>query len=215
VANLTGLGYVGLKEGWGASALLLAPLVPLVEAYRAYAAVAFARPGALLSREAAARADRSSRRARDGAGGGGGGGLLPPAWVSFDPNLYRQPALDQTPLRATYGGAPPRSRKSDATRGGHGGDSEREEEEDGDEEEDEDQDQDEEDGKDGQANGLKTQGGGAVEMAGAVAALAERPSRDMHATFSSPLLQLVSEGSGSVPVTTYRSTGTGPVSCLL
>jgi len=109
VANLTVLGYVVLKKGWGASTLLLAPLVPLIEGYRAYSSAAFRRPGALLSREAAARADRGfvplgSSTGVNGveAGSGADGdrsahiGLgAPPVWASFDPDLYRQPALER------------------------------------------------------------------------------------------------------------------------
>ena len=54
LANLTMLGYVGIKEGWAQFAILL-PLLPIVELFRSYTNTAYARQMTVLSREGALR----------------------------------------------------------------------------------------------------------------------------------------------------------------
>ena len=103
-ANITFVGYLGIKNGWSQAALVFC-LLPLVEGYRYYAEKAYGARVAVLSREAAVEIDQRyvapSLPLEAGTGGGGdpdSEDVVPP-WVAFDEKLYRQPALDTEPLK--------------------------------------------------------------------------------------------------------------------
>lgn len=103
-ANMTLVGYLGIKGGWD-QALLVFCLLPLVEGYRYYATKAFGTRVAVLSREAAVEMDQRHlepllpREGSSASSGPGFGGGHAPLWAAFDEQLYRQPALDTAPLR--------------------------------------------------------------------------------------------------------------------
>ena len=103
-ANITFVGYLGIKNGWSQAAIVFC-LLPLVEGYRYYAGKAYGARVAVLSREAAVEIDQRyvspsvSLEAGSGGGGAPGGEDCTPPWTAFDEKLYRQPALDTEPLK--------------------------------------------------------------------------------------------------------------------
>ena len=81
IANITMMGYLGIKGAWSELTTCIAPLFFAVEAYRYYSKRAYGLPSVVLSREAATKADRATTNAS----------------AAFDSSLYRQPALYEGP----------------------------------------------------------------------------------------------------------------------
>jgi len=103
------------NDGTFSIALALLLLLVAVEAYRAFAKRAYLKPSLVLSREAAVRIDRALRAKQLPSALTESKGVpadepdlmfhdadeaaaAQPLWSSFDPHLYRQPALDMAPL---------------------------------------------------------------------------------------------------------------------
>ena len=189
--------------------------MPFIEGYRAFSSAAFGRPGHLLSREAAARADRgfvplgsssagsteisgldAGNRADGGSGSNSGADFgpepPPPVWASFDPDLYRQPALDRIAGLPNDNGQSPDTENDFEDRGNGEGSG----------------------GGTGSSSPRHLGDGAAIGlMAGApVHSLREGTSlQSRQPKVTSPILQLPRQEPGTAPILSYQSIDRSPV----